>query len=111
MRGTSGVKPEEVSGNSRSVMPLDVLGRTRATMRSAMSFVICVACECDTSCLERGGQSGNAFRAGDRVLELLLLNEECLVGTRHQRVPNMSLPFVHTARSVVVLVVACGVGG
>ena len=37
-------------------------------------------------------------RAGDRALQLLLFNEECLVGTSHQLVPITSLPFVHTAR-------------
>jgi hypothetical protein len=28
----------EVGGNNRSVMPLDVLGRTRATLTSSTSF-------------------------------------------------------------------------
>lgn len=31
-------------------------------------------------------------------MQLLLFNEECLVGTSHQLVPITSLPFVHTAR-------------
>ncbi|GAQ07533.1 hypothetical protein ALT_4854 [Aspergillus lentulus] len=33
-----------------------------------------------------------------QALQLLLFNEECLVGTSHQLVPITSLPFVHTAR-------------
>lgn len=37
-------------------------------------------------------------RDGDRLLQLLILNEECLVGASHQLVPTTSLPFVHTAR-------------
>ena len=37
-------------------------------------------------------------RYGDRFLQLLILNEEFLVGTSHQLVPITSLPFVHTAR-------------
>jgi hypothetical protein len=32
LRGTFGDYPKEVRGNNRSVMPLDVLGRTRATL-------------------------------------------------------------------------------
>ena len=37
-------------------------------------------------------------RDGDRLLQLLIFNEEFLVGTSHQLVPITSLPFVHTAR-------------
>jgi len=39
------IKPEEDSGNNRSVMPLDVPGCTRATMIIAVSFLnsLCVA--------------------------------------------------------------------
>ena len=37
-------------------------------------------------------------RAGDRGLQLSLLNEEYLVSTGHHPVLNTSLPFVHTAR-------------
>jgi len=39
------IKPEEDSGNNRSVMPLDAPGRTRATMIIAVSFLqsSCVA--------------------------------------------------------------------
>ena len=38
LRGTIGTKPMEVRGNNRSVMPLDVLGRTRATLTNATSL-------------------------------------------------------------------------
>ncbi len=38
LRGTMGVQPVEVGGNNRSVMPLDVLGCTRATLTGATSF-------------------------------------------------------------------------
>ena len=69
-------------------MPLDVLGRTRATLthtssipQSARLWVI-----------------SNMCRDGDRSLELLILNEECLVIVVHQTAMITSLPFVHTAR-------------
>ena len=79
----------EVRGNNRSVMPLDVLGRTRATLTGPAS----------TSPWPRGlGNLVKPCRAGDRALQLLLFNEECLVGASHQLVPITSLPFVHTAR-------------
>jgi hypothetical protein len=72
-----------------AVMPLDVLGRTRATLTGPAS----------TSPWPRGlGNLVKPCRAGDRALQLLLFNEECLVGTSHQLVPITSLPFVHTAR-------------
>ena len=38
LRGTAGFKPAEVLGNNRSVMPLDVLGRTRATLMGSASI-------------------------------------------------------------------------
>ncbi len=38
LRGTIGFDPMEVRGNNRSVMPLDVLGRTRATLMHASSL-------------------------------------------------------------------------
>ena len=79
----------EEGGNNRSVMPLDVLGRTRATLTRAAS----VAPRPD-----RPGQSGNAGRDGDRFLQFLIFNEEFLVHARHQRAWITSLPFVHTAR-------------
>jgi hypothetical protein len=70
-------------------MPLDVLGRTRATLTGPAS----------TSPWPRGlGNLVKPCRAGDRALQLLLFNEEFLVGASHQLVPTTSLPFVHTAR-------------
>ena len=38
LRWTLGVKPMEVRGNNRSVMPLDVLGCTRATLMRSTSY-------------------------------------------------------------------------
>jgi hypothetical protein len=74
---------------SNAVMPLDVLGRTRATLTGPAS----------TSPWPRGlGNLVKPCRAGDRALQLLLFNEECLVSTSHQLVLITSLPFVHTAR-------------
>ena len=61
LRGTFGDQPKEVGGNNRSVMPLDVLGRTRATLTHSTSSI-----------LPRKG-SGNLYnlcRDGDRSLEL-----------------------------------------
>ena len=69
-------------------MPLDVLGRTRATLTEATSGA--VARECCLIC--------KLCRAGDRPLQLLVLNEEFLVSASHQLALIMSLPFVHTAR-------------
>ena len=45
--------------------------------------------------------SGNLVkfhRDGDRLLQFLILNEECLVSVSHQLTLITSLPFVHTAR-------------
>ena len=39
-----------------------------------------------------------AHRDGDRLLQLLVFNEEFLVSAIHQIVLITSLPFVHTAR-------------
>jgi hypothetical protein len=69
-------------------MPLDVLGRTRATLTHTASITSSV----------RLLVISNMRRAGDRSLEFLILNEECLVSARHQRALIKSLPFVHTAR-------------
>src|SRR3954451_4747011 len=83
------LKPMEVRGNNRSVMPLDVLGRTRATLTEPAS----------TSPWPKGlGNLVKLCRAGDRALQLLLFNEECLVSASHQLALITSLPFVHTAR-------------
>ena len=55
LRGTIGAQPVEVRGNNRSVMPLDVLGRTRATlMHSSSCFSLL---EEKYSSAERSGQS------------------------------------------------------
>jgi hypothetical protein len=40
LRGTLGRLPKEVRGNNRSVMPLDVLGRTRATLTCASRILL-----------------------------------------------------------------------
>ncbi|TVY73136.1 hypothetical protein LSUE1_G006147 [Lachnellula suecica] len=55
-------------------MPLDVLGRTRATLTEPTSPY------------------------SERALQLLLFNEEFLVSASHQLALITSLPFVHTAR-------------
>ena len=70
-------------------MPLDVLGRTRATLTEPTSY---------SPWPEGLGNLVKLCRAGDRALQLLLFNEECLVSVRHQRALITSLPFVHTAR-------------
>ncbi len=79
----------EVRGNNRSVMPLDVLGRTRATLIRSSSL----------QPSPRGvGNLLKAYRAGDRLLQFLIFNEEFLVNASHQLALITSLPFVHTAR-------------
>ena len=75
--------------NNRSVMPLDVLGRTRATLTEPASFF---------PWPEGLGNLVKLCRAGDRALQLLLFNEEYLVSVSHQLALITSLPFVHTAR-------------
>jgi hypothetical protein len=47
---------------------------------------------------ERPGKSVNVHRDRDRLLQLLILNEEFLVNADHQSALITSLPFVHTAR-------------
>ena len=69
-------------------MPLDVLGRTRATLTEPTSF----------PCPKGPGNLVKLCRAGDRALQLLLFNEEFLVSVSHQLALITSLPFVHTAR-------------
>ena len=69
-------------------MPLDVLGRTRATLNRSTC-----------SPFPRGtGKPLNPIRGRDRGLQLLVFNEEFLVSTSHQLALITSLPFVHTAR-------------
>ena len=70
-------------------MPLDVLGCTRATLMRSMSLL---------PCLERLGNLMQKHRDGNRLLQLLIFNEEFLVSASHQLVLITSLPFVHTAR-------------
>ncbi len=60
-------------------MPLDVLGRTRATLTKSASIV-------------------QLCSAWDRSLELFIFNEEFLASASHQLVLITSLPFVHGAR-------------
>ena len=69
-------------------MPLDVLGRTRATLTHATSF----------ACPKGLANLVNVCRDRDRLLQLLILNEEFLVNASHQLALITSLPFVHTAR-------------
>ena len=69
-------------------MPLDVLGRTRATLTYATSL----------PCPKGPGNLVNVCRDRDRLLQLLILNEEFLVCAGHQLAQITSLPFVHTAR-------------
>ena len=69
-------------------MPLDVLGRTRATLTYATS----------SPCPKGLGNLVNVCRDRDRLLQLLILNEEFLVNAGHQPALITSLPFVHTAR-------------
>ena len=70
-------------------MPLDVLGRTRATLTEPTSLL---------PWPEGLGNLVKLCRAGDRALQLLLFNEESLVSASHQLALITSLPFVHTAR-------------
>ena len=70
-------------------MPLDVLGCTRATLMRSTSL-----CPCP----EGLGNLFKTHRDGDRLLQLLIFNEEFLVSASHQLVLITSLPFVHTAR-------------
>lgn len=70
-------------------MPLDVLGRTRATLTEPASFYLV---------RKVLGNLVKLCRAGDRALQLLLFNEEYLVSVSHQLALITSLPFVHTAR-------------
>ena len=71
-----------------AVMPLDVLGCTRATLKKS-------ACVPYAKVL---GNPLNLLRDGDWRLQLFSMNEEFLVGVSHQLASITSLPFVHTAR-------------
>ena len=75
--------------NNRSVMPLDVLGCTRATMERSTRFLPA----------PRGvGNPLKSLLNWDCGLQLFLMNEEFLVSVNHQFTMITSLPFVHTAR-------------
>lgn len=74
--------------NNRSVMPLDVLGRTRATLKESA----CVPWP------KGPGNPLNLLRARDWGLQLFPMNEEFPVSASHKLALITSLPFVHTAR-------------
>ena len=69
-------------------MPLDVLGCTRATLMLTTRITD----------LRGLGNLWNMHRDRNRLLQLLILNEEFLVIADHHSAMIMSLPFVHTAR-------------
>ena len=73
-------------------MPLDVLGRTRATLTEPASL---------PPWPEGMGNLVKLCRDGDRTLQLLFFNEEYLVSVIHQIALITSLPFVHTAPSLL----------
>ena len=69
-------------------MPLDVLGRTRATLKGS-------------ACFPPPRGAGNPFKPlhdRDWGLQLFPMNEEFPVSASHQLALITSLPFVHTAR-------------
>ncbi len=69
-------------------MPLDVLGRTRATLKESASLPA-----------PRGvGNLLNLLRDRDWGLKLFPMNEEFPVSASHHLALITSLPFVHTAR-------------
>ena len=75
-------------------MPLDVLGRTRATLIKSTSL---------QPWPEGLGNLLKLDRAGDSPLQLLDFNEEFLVSVSHQLALITSLPFVHTASRIVAM--------
>ena len=75
--------------NNRSVMPLDVRGRTRATLKEST---------CASPGPEGSGNPLNLLRARDWGLQLFPMNEEFPVSASHKLALITSLPFVHTAR-------------
>jgi hypothetical protein len=68
-------------------MPLDVLGRTRATLTKPASL---------QPWPEGPGNLVKLRRAGDSPLQLLDLNEEFLVSAIHQIALISSLPFIYS---------------
>ena len=80
----------DLCGDVHSGSPMQVLvGGGLDGMSSITSF---------RPCLERLGNLVKMHRDGDRLLQLLIFNEEFLVSASHQLVLITSLPFVHTAR-------------
>ena len=77
-------------------MPLDVLGRTRATLLSSTCFKL--SFDFFYAWLRCLANHLNTQRDGARDLQFCLSNEEFLVWPSHQLVQITSLPFVHTAR-------------
>ena len=75
--------------NNRSVMPLDVRGRTRATMKAAT---------CVRTPPERAGEPAEPPSCQGSGLVILPVNEEFPVSASHQLGLIKSLPFIHTAR-------------
>uniref|UniRef100_A0A8D8PYZ9 Uncharacterized protein n=1 Tax=Cacopsylla melanoneura TaxID=428564 RepID=A0A8D8PYZ9_9HEMI len=70
-------------------MPLDVLGRTRATLKESARPIPG----------PRGtGNPLNLLRDRDRGLQFFPVNEEFPVSASHKLALITSLPFVHTAR-------------
>ncbi len=61
IEGRRPLQGEEVEGNNRSVMPLDILGRTRATLTRSTSSILA---------RKSSGNLFNTRRDGDRSLEL-----------------------------------------
>ena len=76
--------------NNRSVMPLDVRGRTRATLKESDS-VICPGPKGSGKSVEPPSCLGLG-----RVI--IPMNEEFPVSASHKLALITSLPFVHTAR-------------
>ena len=57
----------------------------------------------ETAEIDISRKAKSLHRGGDRSLEFLILNGECLVSVDYQFVLNTSLPFVHTARRSIWL--------
>lgn len=70
-------------------MPLDVRGRTRATLKESA---------CVFPDPKGPGNPLNLLRARDWGLQLFPMNEEFPVSASHKLALITSLPFVHTAR-------------
>ena len=75
--------------NNRSVMPLDVRRRTRATLKASAGV---------SPGPQGSGNPVNRLRDRDWGLQFFPMNEEFPVSASHQVALITSLPFVHTAR-------------